>query len=276
VNRLSADIGGAGIQSDQLVRPRSATYHAFPGGVAVVTPTRSDYWTGNLVVVAQPPARDDAERWRAAWKQEVATRSGARHALVQFERAWAERAAAIAQPEPPGVELEWDTVLRATSALVERPVGARRLALLISQGDWHALRGLMMIDEIDPAASADVVDWVSAFLDWRLAMYRDRVDADQGALFGAWDGDALVGAAGILWDAAIGIARYQGVVTHPDHRRQGICSALLARAYHHIADRGWPVIIVSQYDSMQERLYAGIGFAPVSVRGTWHFASEPA
>jgi GNAT superfamily N-acetyltransferase len=264
-------MGGAGIQSDQLLRPPTTTYHFAPGAVAVVVRESPDYWTGNLLVLNAPPPSLDPAPWLALWEREVAARSGAKHPLVQFELPWAARAAALSNPDHANVQ--WDTVLRAPRSMADR--SGRPVRPITSELDWQALRGLMALDEIDPAATEEVARWQHQFLDWRLGMYRARVEAEQAALFGAWEDATLVGAVGVLWDAALGLARYQCVVTHPAHRRRGICSALLAQAHTHLADRGWPIIIVSDHDSMQERLYAGLGFEPVGLRGTWHLA-EPA
>ncbi|WP_448005033.1 GNAT family N-acetyltransferase [Agromyces bauzanensis] len=59
-----------------------------------------------------------------------------------------------------------------------------------------------------------------------------RYDAHRGrTLFGAWDGDALVGRAGLGWErdpAAATVELTLGV--HPSHRRRGVGSALIAAA----------------------------------------------
>jgi GNAT superfamily N-acetyltransferase len=268
---LPTNIGGAGIQSDQLLRPRTTTYHPVPGAVAVAVRESPDYWTGNLLVLDEPPRERDAASWRAIWEREVAGRSGATHPLVQFELAWPARQAVMSSPAHTSVQ--WDTVLRAPHRMTDH--ARRPVRPITTDLEWAAVRGLLALDELDPEAAPDVVQWQNQFLDWRIGMYRARAHDEEGALFGAWDGATLIGVVGILWSEAVRIARYQCVVTHPTHRRQGICSGLLAQAHDHLAARGWPTIIVSDHDSPQERLYTGLGFEPVSVRGTWHLA-EPA
>lgn len=267
---LPSDIGGLGVRSDQLLRPPSTAYHAGPGAVAVAVAERPDYWHGNLLVLDAIPRTDAVWHWRARWTSEVAARSGARHPLVHFEVPWCKRESALSHPVPPNVEVEWDTVFRAPAALeLPRPVPGPVLQLT-SESDWVALRTLLALDEIDPAASGSRMEWQTDFLRWRLAMYQQRARSAQAAMFGVWRDAALVGAAGVLWDPEIGVARYQAVVTHPAHRRQGICRTLLTHAHRHVADRGWPVVLVAAHRSMQEALYASFGFEPVSLRGTWH------
>lgn len=267
---LPSDIGGLGVRSDQLLRPPSATYQAGPGAVAVTVGERPDYWLGNLLVLDAIPEVDSASRWQARWASEVAARSGARHPLVHFEVPWCKRESALSHPVPPNVEVEWDTVFRAPVALELRVPASGSVRQLTSESDWVALRTLLALDEIDPAASGNGMEWQIDFLRWRLDMYQQRARAAQAAMFGVWRDGALAGAAGVLWDPEIGVARYQAVVTHPAHRRQGICRTLLTRAYHHVADQGWPVALIATHRSTQEALYASFGFEPVSLRGTWH------
>jgi GNAT superfamily N-acetyltransferase len=275
---LPTNVGGAGIQSDQLLRPRTTTYHPVPGAVAVAVRESPDYWTGNLLVLEAPPRELDPAPWRAIWAREVGQRSGAAHPLVQFELPWAARHDVLSSPAH--ARVQWDTVLRAPLSMAGS-VASRTPGLAIddsrwptrpiaTEHEWAAVRGLMALDELDPDAAADVAGWQNQFLDWRLGMYRARVQDGEGALFGAWDGGALIGVVGLMWSEALRLARYQCVLTHPTYRRQGICGRLLAQAHGHLAPRGWPTIIVSDHASTQERLYTRLGFEPVSVRGTWH------
>jgi GNAT superfamily N-acetyltransferase len=268
---LPSDIGGAGIQSDQLLRPRTATYHPGAGAVAVTVHERPEYWLGNLLVLDAPPRVDSVESWRAMWQREVADRSGAGHPLVHFEIPWRDRGAALACPTPAQIAVEWDTVFRAPPILTRQSTWPVRL--VTTDLEWESVRALLAVDEVDLTATAEARDWQIDFLRWRLAMFRDRVATGEAAFFGAWHDASLVGVVGVLWSVAPAVARYQCVMTHPDHRRRGICSALLAAAQRHVADRadrGCPLIIISDHDSMQERLYASLGFEPVSLRVTWH------
>lgn len=270
------DMTGLAACSDRLLRPMTTTYHTVPGAVAIATRERPDYWLGNLLVLDEPPQPDDAAHWRARWSEAVAARSGATHPLVHFEVPWCNPESARHAIVQSRIHTEWDTVFRAPGVL-----GAQSCAFsgsvrqLTGEGDRAALHTLLALDEVDVTAPGNVSAWQAEFLRWRLDLYLARARAGQAALFGAWHGDALVGAAGVLWDDTLAVARYQAVVTHPSYRRQGICRTLLTCARNHLADRPWPVVLVAEYGSMQERLYASIGFEPVALRATWHLA-EPA
>ncbi|MCO4762145.1 MAG: GNAT family N-acetyltransferase, partial [Myxococcales bacterium] len=89
-----------------------------------------------------------------------------------------------------------------------------------------------------------------------------RADIDRGrALWRcAWIDGQIAGSMGLV--AQDGLGRYQSVQTHPDFRRQGVCSALLAA----IADAGAvelgaeQLVIVTDAGSVAERIYRQQGF----------------
>jgi predicted GNAT family acetyltransferase len=61
------------------------------------------------------------------------------------------------------------------------------------------------------------------------------------------------------------ISRFQEVSTHPDHRRQGICAALV----HHVscaeqaARVGNQMVILADRGEPAERIYKSLGYAEV-------------
>jgi len=266
---LPSDIGGLGVRSDQLLRPPSTTYHPGPGAVAVVVGERPDYWLGNLLVLDAIPGVDAVWHWRERWTSEVAARSGARHSLVHFEVPWCKRESALSHPVPPSIEVEWDTVFQAPATIESRGSISGSVRQLTGESDWtHSAacsRSMRSIRQRLAAAESGRLTFYAGGLTVPAARA-----GGAAAMFGVWRDAALVGAAGLLWDPEIGVARYQAVVTHPAHRRQGICRTLLSHTHRHVADRGWPVVLVATHRSTQEALYTSFGFEPVSLRGTWH------
>ena len=95
----------------------------------------------------------------------------------------------------------------------------------------------------------------------RTRQRQTQITKGLGQWFGAFDGDTLAGDMGIFHDDQL--IRYQHVQTHPDYRRRGICSALLAHALDWAqarAPQATPVI-VAEADSDAGRLYRRAGFA---------------
>lgn len=95
---------------------------------------------------------------------------------------------------------------------------------------------------------------------------RAVVEAGHGAWWGAFVGDRLVSAMGLI-DAGSGLARYQSVETHPDFRNHGLAGTLVhrvgcygleelgARTLVMLADPGYPAV----------RIYRSVGFVDTEV-----------
>ncbi|KVH36266.1 GNAT family N-acetyltransferase [Burkholderia cepacia] len=93
------------------------------------------------------------------------------------------------------------------------------------------------------------------------------------AVFGAFDGDTLVGITGVRRDARTKIAHKAtiwGVFVDPAHRGQGIAQTLLESATAHAA-QAWGckqlTLCVNEVNADAERLYASQGFV--------RFGTEP-
>ncbi|MBN3791192.1 GNAT family N-acetyltransferase [Burkholderia sp. Ac-20353] len=93
------------------------------------------------------------------------------------------------------------------------------------------------------------------------------------AVFGAFDGDALVGITGVRRDARVQVchkATVWGVFVDPAYRRRGIAESLLDAAVAH-ADRAWQcvqlLLCVNAINEAARRLYLSKGFV--------RFGTEP-
>lgn len=173
-------------------------------------------------------------------------------------------------PSPPAVvlpgyiarlQLDGDVALtseEAPSAAVPDGVSVRPLD---GDDDWAAAQELQRLNN----GYADDDDLV--FLTRQVASLRGAVDRGSGRWFGAFAGDSLVGGLGVFGDGGPD-ARYQSVDTHPDWRRRGVASALLAVAGRWALDAlgAQRLVIVAERDSGAMRLYERLGFTEVDVQ----------
>ncbi len=234
----------------------------------VRTPDEPDYWTGNAIVVpAQPVDLDRWERWFAAGHPSAVHRT----VLVDGDLAADTAGAAAAR----GYQVRRVVVLTTQAAPVAPPVApAPDLAAAAEPAPGVTVRALAGDDDWDAQLMLTIAcDELEAprderyrgFIADRLAAKRAWVEAGRGAWWGAFAADRLVGSLGLFH--AHGLGRYQDVVTHPDHRRQGLASALLAAAGGALLAGGLARTLVIQAagDSEAARLYPRVGFAPAGV-----------
>lgn len=257
-------------RTDLMVRERSGASVSDHGDHLVVrTPANPNFWGGNFILVPGPPAPGDATAWRALFSREF---PHAEHCSIGVDGVDGETG--------PAVELAaLDLVARVSpvmsaSALVRpaRPAPPEvAIRMLAGDDDWRAageLRAAVARDEgRDSPAHHD-------FLVRQIAASRALTERSHGSWFGALDGGALCSTLGVVTDAR-GLARYQAVETHPEHRRRGLAGTLVhAAAEYAIAHAGArTLVIVAEPDGPAERLYRSLGFSErerqVELNGTW-------
>jgi GNAT superfamily N-acetyltransferase len=211
--------------------------------LVVRTPTNPTYHWGNFVFARERV--HDAEHWLAVFE---AAFPEARHRAIGLAALPTDDAPWTAQ----GLVVEHDEVLAAAQLPGAHPLPeGYDVRQLLSDADWEASTALRLPEGQEFAMGTTRT---------RSAMTADGATAWFGAF--AADG-SLASELGIV-DCGGGLARYQSVLTHEDHRRRGLTSHLLGVAAAWAAKRDvtrW--VIVAEAASNAARLYRRAGFAPV-------------
>jgi GNAT superfamily N-acetyltransferase len=244
-----------GLATDLLALAGTAEIERRPDHLVVRTPDQPDYWTGNMILSLGPPLPPEAEaaRFRAAFPE-------ARHLTV----IWDDPAL---DPEP--LRLPW-------AALGTR-IDVEDVLLRDGPPPPRSVPEGYEIRELDPASDRDWTEAVRValalgleegyqpgshlpFLRRRFAGRRARVAAGRLRWWGAFRGTDLAAQMGLVEGEVEGrrLARFQDVDTHPDHRRRGLCSALLAHVGG--AARAPALVILADAESEAGRLYRRAGF----------------
>ena len=243
-------------RTERFAKPASVSWIRQEGYVVLDTPTCRFSSFNHRLELDHPPTSETLTGWFDRWRHHHGGKDIG-YIYLTFEQGteW------VSFPLPDGVSSDPLTCLVLESPMPERPLpGGYEFRLLKNDHDWSALEGLT--DVVNGGHTEDD----KAYWSWYHGGLRERTTRDQGAWAGVWHEGLLVGAAGLFWDARE--ARFQDVQTHPDHRKRGVCSALLrglvalweARA----GDAMGSVMIAATTHSDIERLYRGLGFAPCS------------
>ena len=218
--------------------------------LVVRTPDNPTFHWGNCLLVTDPGAVDDAERWLETFQDAF---PAATWVAIGLARLPADAAAWTAH----GLELEVDDVLATRTLPRQTALTAGYAVRRLGGDDW---------DQVVEGALAENERTGG----WERASYepfaRARADAeralserDVAAFFGAFAGEVLVASLGIVRCGAT--ARYQSVGTAAEHRRRGLASHLLGVAARWAADRGcdrW--VIVTEATNPAGRVYRSVGF----------------
>lgn len=221
--------------------------------LVVRTPDDPTCPRGNVLLLARPPVPGGEREVIGAFRTEF---PGAEHVSLGIDGT--EDLAATAAPfADAGLEITSAVVLTASSLAPPRdlPEGVE-VRPLESDDDWQqcAELSLALHPDADPAP---FVRSATA----RTAQERALVRAAPGRRYGAFVEGLLVASAAAI-ATGDGMARFQLVATHPDHRRRGLAANVVHAAGTH-ALAGPDVstlVVVAGPDDAAIRVLRGLGF----------------
>ena len=222
--------------------------------LVVRSPDNPSYFWGNFLLLAQPPVPGGEKEVVGAFHTEFPQADHVSIGIDTAELTDESRAAF----EAAGMTVDVATVLTASRLGVPRKVDAEVRALE-GDDDWEARARLSQ--QLYPSASEEAF---MTFARQKNAQERRLVDAGRGQRFGAFVDGTLVSTAGIFVTED-GVARFQSVETHPDHRRKGLAAAVVHGAGQHALDRLGvrTLVIVADTDGEAIGIYRRLGFADV-------------
>lgn len=219
--------------------------------LVVRSPDNPSYFWGNFILLAQPPVPGGEREVVGAFHTEF---PNADHVSIGIDVADIpdETRAAF---EAAGLTVDVATVLTAASLRKPRDVEAE-VRQLDGDDDWEARARLSQ--QLYPQTSEEAF---MTFARQKNAQERRLVDAGRGRRFGAFVDGRLVSTAGIFVTEE-GVARFQSVETHPDHRRKGLAAAVVHAAGEHALAHldVRTLVIVADTDGEAIGIYRRLGF----------------
>lgn len=239
-------------RSDRTARFLGAVVAGREGYDVVRHPDQPRFWFGNCVALHAVPEPGSLSRWRTVWDRELGPLPGLERMVLTAESTAGEVPAGLAEEaHAEGLELEVDDVL-VLGTLLPHPPPDGVMLRPVTVEEWPLVVDIHVTDAAD--------DGREDFERWAMCEYARLLERGRGRWWAAWRDDLPVASAGLF--RGDGLGRYQNVVTHPAHRRQGLATALIAAmAASHLAQApGDPLVIVAKRDSSPARLYRRVGF----------------
>ena len=220
--------------------------------LVVRSPDNPSYFWGNFLLLAQPPVPGGEKEVVAAFHTEFPL---AEHVSIGIDTAEITDECRAAF-EAAGMVVDVATVLTASSLRAPREVEAE-VRELDGDDDWEARARLSQ--QLYPQTPEE---HFMAFARQKNAQERRLVEAGRGTRFGAYVDGQLASTAGIFVTEE-GVARFQSVETHPDHRRRGLAAAVVHAAGQHALDRLGvrTLVIVADTDGDAIGIYRRLGLS---------------
>jgi ribosomal protein S18 acetylase RimI-like enzyme len=247
------DVRSLGYRTDLMIRELEGSQIADRGDHLVIrTPGNPDYWWGNFLLLAGPPAAGETADWMAMFAAEF---PDARHVTLGID---VTEAGVVDDTEFLGEGFRMERLSVLTARKVSEPSRPNMNAdyrPLAGDEDWRQAA------ELRAAVSAGSPGADPSFLTARIGAERALTEAGHGWWYGAFLEGKLVAQLGLITDGS-GVARYQNVESHPDARRQGLAATLVWQAGLEGIEAGADTLVmVADPDDAAIRVYRSVGFA---------------
>ena len=254
------DITSIGFLSETLFQQYNGLVQDHGQYTEVRTPHNLTFWFGNYLLLANRPDIKDIPDWIQRFDATFANTPEVLHKCLQWPDDGQNAQALRAEFERLGWEFDQCSVLstKQTKARRTPPTGIE-FREITKPCDWAQVLEHQVLTRPDDFAEAPYRDHKIK----RLQTFKKLVSEGRGHWYGAFKGDALVADMGIF--NREGVSRFQEVSTHPDHRRQGICAALV----HHVscaeqaARPGNQMVILADKGEPAERIYKSLGYVEI-------------
>lgn len=248
------EIRSLGYRTDLLARRLAGARITDRGEyVAVHTPRNPTFWWGNFVLVPGPLRPGDGARALAAFDRE---HPGARHLAIGVDTTDGAVGEA-GELHASGASTSVACVLTARTLRAPPRPAAAEIRPLRSDEDWRQAAGLRIAvaHAEENAGAAHLM-----FLRRSVEEARRLAERGHGWRFGAFVDGRVCSSLGVVLDER-GLARYQVVETHPEHRRRGLAGTLVHQAGLHALRAGARrLVIVADRDGDAIGIYRSVGF----------------
>lgn len=247
------DVRSLGFRTDLALLTASGSVVEDRGTHLVVrTPANPTYFWGNFLLLAEPPALGGEREVVGAFRTEFPT---AEHVSIGIDTAELTQDSRAAF-EAAGLSVDVAAVMTASDLTAPREVDAE-VRPLASEEDWESRARLSHALYTGTDADASLT-----FARRRNDQEKALVAAGRGERFGVLvDGEVVSTAA--VFRTEEGVARFQSVETHPEHRRRGLAGAAVHAAGRHALDHlaVRTLVIVADTEEDAIRVYRRLGFA---------------
>lgn len=242
-----------GISTDLQARFPATRWIPVADGNVLTTPSRPDYYDGNMTLLRQPPLASDDWGWRAT---EAIAQHGVPHVQIGWEQPLETEPVELGEPFTTSLDLVMTTTADASVRATPRDDAFVELK---TEADFEAMA------ELDAVCAAEW-NWPSDFVSWYSGQTRERVKRGVARWFAMRDGEQVVASAGLV--VTENGLRFQDVQTHPQAQRKGWATRLMKSMLSDESHDDASFVLVAEDGGVAEAMYRKLGFEAVSRKVT--------
>jgi GNAT superfamily N-acetyltransferase len=258
-----------GSLSDCFARCPDTSVEATEQVIVYKTKTRPDYWFGNYIVSSSPVTSESLPEIRSQWQKEFAQEAGILWQIVEWEIPFDEQMPDISKvARALNAEIDIRIVRIARRGEFQFQLSRTELTTdieLIKVKNEVQYENALQIALADHEA-APVSGATSDFIQWRLEQRRQSAILGNGDWWLLMHQGVSVASCGLFFDQDGLKGRFREVTTHPKWRGRGFATKLCGMLAQKFLEQGQvqELIIVSEPDSIADRIYSKLGFKAVS------------
>ena len=260
---------GLGSLSDCFARCPDTSVEVTEQVIVYKTKTRPDYWFGNYIVSSTPVTSESLPEIRSQWQKEFSQEAGILWQIVEWE--------ILFDGEMPDVSKVAIALNAEIDIRIVRIARRGEFQFQLSRTELtadielikvknevqyeNALKIALADHEATPQSGA-----TSDFIQWRLEQRRQSANFGNGNWWLLMHQGVPVASCGLFFDQDGLKARFREVTTHPKWRGRGFATRLCGLLAQNLLTQGQvqELIIVSEPDSIADRIYSKLGFKAVS------------
>jgi GNAT superfamily N-acetyltransferase len=260
---------GLGSLSDFFARCLATSFEANEQVIVYKTKTRPNYWFGNYIVSSSPVTSELLPEMRSQWQKEFSQEAGILWQIVEWEIPFDEQKPDISKVvRALNTEIDIRIVRIARRgefqfqlSLTELTADIELIKVKNEVQYENALKIALADHEAAPESGA-----ISDFIQWRLEQRLKSAMLSNGDWWLLMNQGMPVASCGLFFDPDGLMGRFREVTTHPEWRGRGFATTLVGLLAQNFLTQGQvqELIIVSEPDSIADRIYRKLGFKAVS------------
>lgn len=251
-------IDSLAFQTDLFFHRFTGIVFEYPDYIVVKTPTNPTFFWGNLIYFKRPPQADSLSQWKSLFMDHFSTMS-----VDHMTFSWDSLAGETGEIDSflvDGFTFEKSIVMSVGNVVLPaRFNSSLEVRTIETEAEWNAV----VENHVQCRAAHFEETPYRKFALRQMADYRLMIKKNKGVWLGAFSEGRLVGDLGIF--AEDGLARFQSVGTHPDFRRQGVCTSLIYQAARFAIEKMnvHQLVIVADPHYHAAALYESLGFKTI-------------
>jgi GNAT superfamily N-acetyltransferase len=260
---------GLGSLSDCFARCPDTSVEATEQVIVYKTKTRPDYWFGNFIVSGSPVTIESLPEIRSQWQKEFSQEAGILWQIVEWEIPFDGEIPDVSKVAiASNAEIDIRIVRIARRGEFQFQLSRTEFTTdieLIKVKNEVQYENALQIALADHEA-APVSGATSDFIQWRLEQRRQSAILGNGDWWLLMHQAVPVASCGLFFDQDGLMGRFREVTTHPKWRGRGFATKLCGMLAQKFLEQGQvqELIIVSEPDSIADRIYSKLGFKAVS------------